>query len=267
MTYGKWEATAEGVFFRRHESIDVNVGVVLGADGVLLIDTRATPTQGREVASALTEITSLPVRWVVNTHYHWDHTFGNQVFRDAEMWGHPRCRAFLLDEGRGAIDEVVAWEPDLASEVEELEIVPPQHPVDPKATLDLGGRSVTIEHPGRAHTDSDVVVRVGDAPVVFAGDIVESAGPPYFGDGFPVAWETTVKRVARQGDEAIVPGHGPVMSPGDVATQVEEIEAVAAMCRRAHVEGLDPDEVDLAGAPYPEETMREAIGRGLEELA
>lgn len=267
MSFGKWEALAEGVFYRRHESINVNVGVVVGTDGALLIDTRATPVQGREVATTLAEITPLPVRWVVNTHYHWDHTFGNQVFGDAELWGHPECRAFLLDDGRAAIDEVVAWEPDLAVELEELEIVPPSHPVEPSVTLDLGGRSVTIEHVGRAHTNSDLVVRVGDAPVVFAGDILESAGPPYFGDGFPVAWESTVKQVARPGDESVVPGHGPAMTQDDVVTQVEEIEAVAATCRRAHLEGLSADEVDLTDAPYPEETMREAIGRGLAELA
>lgn len=266
MGYGDWAAPAEGVFYRRHESIDVNVGVVLGADGALLVDSRATPVQGREVAEALAAITELPVRWLINTHYHWDHTFGNQVFRDVEIWGHPACRRFLLEHGEEARAEAVSWEPELASQLGDLEIVPPEHLVEVQAVIDVGGRTVSIAHPGRAHTSSDLVVRVDDAPVVFAGDILESSGPPYFGDGFPVEWEKTVKEVVRPGDEAVVPGHGPMMTLDEVATQAEELESVAAMCRRAHVEGLRPEDVDLTGAPYPEETMREALARGLEEL-
>jgi len=87
----KWTEVETGVFVRRHRSLDLNVGAVVCGDGVLVIDTRATHVQAAEMVESLRPIPRLPVRWVINTHHHWDHTFGNQVFPDAAIWGHERC--------------------------------------------------------------------------------------------------------------------------------------------------------------------------------
>ena len=266
MSRESWVELAEGVFYQRYQPVNVNVGAVIGEGGALVIDTRATPLQGREVATDLRAITSLTVRWVVNTHYHWDHVFGNQVFREASIYGHPACRRFLVDNGKQAVADALSWLPDIGPDLADLDISPPDRLVDPSVSIDLGGRSVLIEHLGRAHTDSDVVVRVSDAPVVFAGDLFESAAPPTFGDSFPIAWPTSAGRVARSGDTAIVPGHGRVMSRAEVASQLSDLEAVAEICRAARREGLQPDQVDIDHAPYPETTMRLAIARGLMEL-
>ena len=85
------------IFRRRYPSLDLNIGVVIGGDGVLVIDTRASHGQAEELRSEIAGLTSLPIRWVVNSHWHWDHTFGNAVFPDAALWGHRRCREFLLE--------------------------------------------------------------------------------------------------------------------------------------------------------------------------
>ena len=267
MSRGSWVELAEGVFYQRYQPVNVNVGAVIGANGALVIDTRAAPVQGHQVATDLRAITSLPVRWVINTHYHWDHTFGNQAFREASIYGHPACRRFLVDNSKQAVADALSWLPDIGPDLADLDISPPDRLVDPSVSIDLGGRSVLIEHLGRAHTDSDVVVHVSDAPVVFAGDLFESAGPPTFGDSFPVAWPTSAKSVARSGDTTIVPGHGEAMSRAAVAAQLSDLEAVAVTCRYAHREGLMPEDVKLDNAPYPLATMRRAIARGLMELA
>ena len=267
MSRESWVELAEGVFYQRYQPVNVNVGAVIGERGALVIDTRAAPVQGREVATDLRALTSLPVRWVVNTHYHWDHTFGNQVFRNASIYGHARCRSFLVDNSELAVADALAWLPDMGPDLVDLDISPPDRLVDPSVSIDLGGRSVLIEHLGRAHTDSDVVVRVSDAPVVFVGDIFESGAPPTFGDAFPVAWPISAHNVAQPGNTSFVPGHGEAMSPADILSQLDELAAVAEVCRSAHREGLLPDDVDLSIAPYPEPTMRLAIARGLMELA
>ena len=66
-----WQELGDGVFRRRYDVLDLNVGVVIGGEGVLVIDTRASPRQARETIAELTELTDLPIRWVLNTHWHW----------------------------------------------------------------------------------------------------------------------------------------------------------------------------------------------------
>ena len=94
-----WQELGDRIFRRRYPSLDLNIGVVLGADAALVVDSRATPSQARELRTELAQLTDLPVGWLFNTHYHWDHTFGNQCFSEAQLWGHEECRKMLVDHG------------------------------------------------------------------------------------------------------------------------------------------------------------------------
>lgn len=253
-----WDEIADSVYRRRFTSLDLNVGLVLGEDGALVVDTRQSQRQARELLTEISQVTSLPVRWVVNTHYHWDHVFGNAEFAESAIWGHVRCREYLEHEGERAKRDAIAWlgEEERAA-VEEVVIVPPQHVADPRADIDIGGRVVSLVWLGRGHTDSDVVVTVSDADVLFAGDLLENGAPPVFGDGFPLAWRETATALAAMGSRGVVPGHGDTMTRAEVATQVEELTAVAALCR----EGLRAGTFDANAGPYPEAVMRTAFAR------
>lgn len=81
-----FDELGEGVFRRRYEALDLNIGVVIGEDGVLVVDTRASHSQADQFKKELSSLTDLPVRWVINTHWHWDHTFGNSRFPDVDLW-------------------------------------------------------------------------------------------------------------------------------------------------------------------------------------
>lgn len=266
MPEGSWFEIGDGVFYRRHASVNVNVGLVVGGEGALLIDTRAAPSQAFEVAARARDLTKLPIRWVVNTHHHWDHTFGNGAFFEAEIWGHPACRESMIARDEQARAEAATWEPDLADELAGGSVVPPDHLVEDRVELTLGGRTVVVEHPGRAHTAGDLTVSVVGTPIVFAGDILESGHPPWFGDGYPVAWPDTAERIAHGRDVTFVPGHGPAMTHAEFATQLADLRAVSRHCREAFAAGAAPAEFDVSNAPYPEATMREALERGLAEL-
>ena len=134
-----WQEVGEGVFLRRYRSLNLNVGVVLGADGVLVVDTRASHREAKELRDHLGAVTDLPVQWVVNTHWHWDHTFGNAVF-PVEIWGHTRCRARLMSEGEAARVEARSWmPPDRRDELDEVVITPPTNTFSKAKSLDLGG--------------------------------------------------------------------------------------------------------------------------------
>ena len=237
------------------------MGVILGEDGVLVIDTRASHVEARELVADLAHITTLPVRWVVNTHFHWDHTFGNAVFPDAEIWGHTKTREALLEIGTKMKAGVQEWlGEERAAEIEEVEITPPERVFSDRASL-LIGREVRLSHHGKAHTDSDVVVRVDD--VLFAGDIVEEGAPPGFDDSFPVAWPETLGMVLSEPAGVIVPGHGTVVDAEFADTQREELSRVAELARAVLD---DPDSItDRAGeGPYPAEIMEEAFKRALQ---
>lgn len=96
-----WQEIGTNVYRRQYEHLDLNVGAVIGSGGLLVVDTRASHHQGRELQADLKKLTRLPVRWVVNTHFHWDHCWGNAVFQSAELWGHVNCRHELEVNGEG----------------------------------------------------------------------------------------------------------------------------------------------------------------------
>lgn len=220
-----WQELADGVFRRRYASLDLNVGLVVGAERVLVIDTRAHHGQADELLAHVREVTALPVDVVVNTHHHWDHTFGNARFRGAELVGHERCRQRLVDEGADVVAHLstAAWLPDEARRaIAQVDVCPPTTVMTDALDVDLGGLVARLSHLGRGHTDNDVVVTVGD--VVFAGDLVEEGAPPSFGDAYPREWVATLDRLLPTITGTVVPGHGDVVDHAFVAEQRDAIQ-------------------------------------------
>ncbi len=256
-----FEELADGVYRRRYGFLDLNVGVVVGDDGVLVVDTRASHREANELISELRALTSLPVRWVVNTHWHWDHTFGNSRFAGAEIWGHERCRQVLLESFEAMKSDALHWfPPERRAEVEEVEVVPPERVFSERVSLDIG-REVVLSYHGRAHTDSDIVIRPGDAPVAFFGDLVEQGAPPVFVDGYPLEWPDALM-AARGTEGVIVPGHGDVMDSQAVDDQLAELTKVATLASFVVAGEMTVEEATGHG-PYPAEVMRSAMERAL----
>ncbi|HLA17463.1 MAG TPA: MBL fold metallo-hydrolase [Candidatus Limnocylindrales bacterium] len=265
--HGSWAEIEDGVLVGRYRFYEQNIGVIVGHDGVLVIDTRTTPRQAREILDDIAAQTRLPVRWFVNTHWHYDHAFGNALMRPAEGWGHAACAPGLLahaERMRSAFSQEV---PGLAAEVAEVVIDPPERSFETTATIDLGdGRNCELAYLGRAHTDSDIVVTIPHAGVLFAGDMLENGGPPYFGDGYPIAWPDTVERMLPLVRGQVVPGHGDVAGRIFVDRQLADFRAVASLARQAVAEGLSIDDV-LSEAPWDgHPQVREALERALAEL-
>jgi glyoxylase-like metal-dependent hydrolase (beta-lactamase superfamily II) len=222
-----WAEVGDGVFVRRHASLDLNCGLVVGEGACLVVDTRCDLEEARDLIAAVRRVTPHP--WtVVNTHAHYDHCFGNAAFRPAEIWASRGCAA--------AMPSTV----DL-----------PDRLVDDVAHLEVGGREVVLRFLGRGHTDHDLVVDVDDGAVVFAGDLVEEGAPPAFEDAFPAEWPATLGRVHLLARGPVVPGHGAVVDAQFVAAQREELLAVVTALREGR----------LDAGPYDEATMRTAASR------
>jgi glyoxylase-like metal-dependent hydrolase (beta-lactamase superfamily II) len=266
MTVGvDWLEVGDRVFTRRYRFADQQIGVVLGDGEALVIDTRSTPGQARELIADIGHLTPLPVRIVVDTHWHSDHVFGNHDFRPATIWGHDRCRSVLLENGerqRASLSDAL---PELADEFRAVVIDPPEQTFAEAATVEVGGRRLELRYLGRGHTDADIVIQVPDADVMFAGDLLENDAVPYFGDGYPIEWPETVARLLSLVSGPVVPGHGSVGDRSFVERQLSEFEAVAATARRLHAGELDRDSA-LASMPYASDRAAEPLDRALAHL-
>ena len=260
-----WQEIADRVFTRRYRFFDQQIGVVLGGRDVLVVDTRSTPAQAREIATELRELTRDPVSIIVDTHWHFDHTFGNSVFRPAVAWGHVRAAERLRADGRLTIEEVAAEIPTIASDIRETVIDPPERTFEDRATVTVGDRVVELSYLGRGHTDGDIVLVVPDANVLFAGDLLEQGAPPSFGDSFPLEWPDTVERLRSLATGAVVPGHGAV---GDRAFVEEQLTAFRRLVELSRA--VQDGSLDVAGAiaasPFGPTTPSEAFERALAQL-
>jgi glyoxylase-like metal-dependent hydrolase (beta-lactamase superfamily II) len=187
-----WTEVAPDVFQRRYKPFDVSVCVVRSRDGLLVLDTRSTPREADELRADLHELGLLPVRCVVNTHAHFDHSFSNFRFGPesdmrAPIYGHVNVPEHLVSY---EVPMLAAWiDDDDSPDVREVVITPPTEVVEMRATVDLGSRSVELLHLGRGHTDNDLLVHVPDSRTWLVGDLVAESGPPSYGpDSFPLDW-------------------------------------------------------------------------------
>ncbi|MEE9299289.1 MAG: MBL fold metallo-hydrolase [Acidimicrobiia bacterium] len=259
-----WTEHGEGVFSRRYKSLDLNIGAVICDGGTLIIDTRAHHEQARDLIRDLREITDLEVKWVVNTHHHWDHTFGNGEFFEAAIWGHERCTTALADHGHEMREKVKRLAPEHADQLDEVLILPPQHTVNDSTTETFGGRAIELRHLGRGHTDNDLVVLISG--VVFAGDLVEEGAPPSYGDAFTLEWPDTVARLLDLVDGPVVPGHGATVDADFVGAQRDDLAEVARLARERHADGMTWEQAATAGGPFPADSLNQAFRRAWAQI-
>jgi glyoxylase-like metal-dependent hydrolase (beta-lactamase superfamily II) len=263
-----WQEIGDRVFVRRYRFYDQEIGLVLGDDQALVVDTRISHRQGQEILDDVRQLTALPVAVVVNTHAHNDHCFGNRVFRPCTIWGQEGAVRFLRETGEAQKVGVAAQHPKLADDVAEVVLDEPDRTFADRTTIEVGGRPVELRYLGRGHTDHDAVIIVPDVDVLFAGDLLEGGAPPYFGDGFPMDWPATVERLLDLvGDgTSVVPGHGDVAGRAFVTESLDQLRAVAALARRIHTDGIALDDA-MADAPWGGGPLiREALERGLAQL-
>jgi cyclase len=217
-----------------------NSAVVVNDDDVLLVDSHITPAAATELLAELRRITDKPVRYVANTHWHFDHVHGNQVYPpDVEIIGHEATREVIASGGSvsgrsyesfiGALPaQIAAMEATLdtmtdATARAELEAAlerqrtyyaqtrevvptPPNVTLSQRMTL-FRGREIEFLFFGRGHTNGDVVVYLPDDRVLISGDLI-TAGIPYMGDGFVDEWPDTLEHLKSLDFDWIVPGHG-----------------------------------------------------------
>jgi cyclase len=273
----RFEKVADGIFYATASgtmNVGANSPIILTSEEALVVDSEITPAAGRALAADLKAITSKPIRYVVDSHYHYDHAHGNQVFIDsAQVIGHDNTRKRLLTnvleqytylssvtpvpERIAALRERIAKESDaqqkaalerqVASllayleQVKETQVTPPGVTFDRSMTIVRGGREMRLLYLGRGHTDTDVIVFLPKERIVATGDLMESV-VSYMGDSYPDEWIATLDRLRALDFDTVMPGHGAVFTgKGKIEAFQKYLRDVITQTAALRRQGLSAD--------------------------
>jgi glyoxylase-like metal-dependent hydrolase (beta-lactamase superfamily II) len=208
---GAYAFTAEG---------DPNSGVIVGDDGVVVVDAQATPRQAGRVIERVRQVTDKPVKYVVLTHYHAVRVMGASAYGAREVIASTGTHELIVERGQADFASEVGRFPRLFEDVASVPgLTWPTMAFSDRLTLWLGRRRVDLLHLGRGHTAGDIVAWLPEERVCFAGDLIEYGATPYTGDAHLRDWPRTLDRLEALGAVKAVPGRGAAL---ESAEQVRE---------------------------------------------
>lgn len=228
-------------------SFAANAGIVIGRDGVLVVDTLISAKEGERFLADIRKITKKPIKYVVNTHTHLDHAFGNCVFAElgATVISHSADKTLLAKSGAEILThaEVYGLKPeDLAGTA----IVLPVMTFSERMNIDLGGVEVELIRTAPSHTEGSLVVWLPQQKVLFSGDILFTDFHPFMADGDLSGWLKTLDYLQTLGADKIVPGHGPLSSNKDLQEMQAYLTSFDRTARELAAKGLDGDAISAA---------------------
>src|SRR5436190_4945621 len=275
----RFEKVADGIYYATASgamTVGANSPIIVTGDEAFIVDSQITPAAARALVADLKAVTPKPVRYVVDSHYHYDHLFGNQVFpQDVQIIGHDNARMRLLThdtmkestfltsvqpvparvealkqriatetdaQQKAALERQVANSLAYLEQVKEIKVTPPNVTFNDTLTLVRGGREIKLLYLGRGHTDTDVVIYLPKERIVCTGDLMESV-VSYAGDSFPEDWIRTLDRLKTIDFDTVMPGHGVVFKgKGKIEAFQRYLRDVIAQVTALKKQGLSADD-------------------------
>ncbi len=207
-------------------SFGANAGIVIGKDGIVVIDTLVSSKEAKRFIKDIRSVSDKPIKYVVNTHYHLDHTFGNSEFVKtwATIISSMNCRNNLKNRGEGALTNAKDY--GLTEEdMQGTEISIPSLTFEKAMEIDMGNQEIELIYAGPSHTDGSIMVYLPEEKLLFTGDILFTDYHPFMADGDIEGWVKVLDYIISLDVETIIPGHGPVSSKKDVEEMKDYIIA------------------------------------------
>ena len=243
------QEVAPNVFAYIHSGVgwDIcNSGFIVGDDGGLVIDAMMVASQVRLYMEEIRKVTDKPIRYVVNTHHHVDHSFGNQFYLPAEIVSHRGCREALITRGAdvGMLSERY---PHYRDDWAEARLTPASITYEDKMIVHLGGKVIELLHPGPAHTYGDTLVYLPEDKVLFTGDVAFHYLTPLARDGHISNWIKVANGILNHLDATtLIPGHGPVSGKEVVSATLKYLRLVKRTSRSHFQRGASVEDTSRA---------------------
>ena len=232
---------ADNVYAFIQENCATNAGFIVSDEGVMVIDSLMTPTLAGKLYAAVRNVTKAPIRFLINTHFHGDHVFGNQYFLPAPIVAHANCRDELMEKFDGNMQRYRA-RTELIPELDQIKMTLPDVTFQDRMSIRLGGREIQLSFHGRAHSNSDILLYLPEEKLLFVADLAVNKTLPAFPDGHITKWLTVLDEVAKFDADTFVPGHGPVGDRSDFDDAVELLSLLDSEIRRGFDAGLSEED-------------------------
>ncbi|HET6421672.1 MAG TPA: MBL fold metallo-hydrolase, partial [Geobacteraceae bacterium] len=221
-------------------SFAANAGIVVGKDGIAVIDTLISAKEAQRFIRDIRKISDKPIRYVVDTHHHLDHTFGNEEFSKlgAVIVSQEECRKNMLKYSEETQKNARNY--GLTPEqTEGTKIAYPTITFTDRMSIDLGNQEIELIYVGPSHTGGSIMVLVPDRKVLFTGDILFTDFHPFLADGDIPGWVRNLDYIATLDVDRIVPGHGPISGKKDIAEMKNYLIAFDEKARELSTKSSD----------------------------
>jgi len=243
-----------------------NAGFIVGNDCVVVVDSLATVGLTQRFRDEIRKITDRPIRCLINTHHHGDHTYGNHVFAGATIISHGYCRRELT--------EARMLDPNLLNtlfpefDFRGIAVTPAHIAFDKQLTLHVDGREVRLLHFGPGHTIDDIIVHLPQEGIVFAGDFIFLYSTPLGMEGSFAGWIENLDAMAKLGAQTYVPGHGPVCGAEGLKQCRDYLVLVRGEAKKRFDKGMTVDQAakDIDLGQFKQWPNHERILLNLERL-
>ncbi len=198
-------------------SFGANAGIVVGKDGIIVIDTLTSAKEARRFISDIRKVSDKPVKYVINTHYHLDHSFGNAEFErlGAIIISHEADNKNLHDNGEAALKNAGAYGLS-ESDMEGSKLAYPSLTFTDRIYINIDGQKVELIYPGPSHTNGSIMIYLPEKKILFAGDILFTGYHPFLAEGDIGSWLRALDTIMSMDADVIIPGHGPISGKRDL---------------------------------------------------
>ncbi len=225
-------------------SFGANAGIIVCKDGIVVIDTLTSAKEAQRFISDIRKVSDKPVRYVINTHYHLDHSFGNAEFEKmgAIIISHEYDKKNLQNNGETTLKNAGAYGLS-ESDMEGTKLAYPSLTFTDRMYITIDGQRVELIYPGPSHTNGSIIVYLPDNKILFAGDILFTGYHPFLAEGDIGSWTKALDFIMSMDADIIIPGHGPVSGKRDLQDMKEYLLTFDLKARELSAQSNDVEHI------------------------